>query len=63
MAFGFLLILVSMTLHAAGLPVVDVYKSPSCECCKYWIQHLEEHGFPVRSVNTDEVVRHKYRLG
>ncbi|MDW8319593.1 MAG: DUF411 domain-containing protein [Anaerolineae bacterium] len=47
----------------AQLPVVEVYKSPSCECCKHWIRHLEEQGFPVRAINTDEVVRHKYRLG
>jgi hypothetical protein len=48
---------------AARLPVVDVYKSPSCGCCKDWIRHLEANGFKVRAHDTDDVVGHKYRLG
>lgn len=48
---------------ASGLPVVDVYKSPSCGCCNDWIKHLKAHGFKVRAHNTDDVVSHKYRLG
>lgn len=48
---------------ASGLPVVDVYKSPSCGCCNDWIKHLKAHGFKVRAHNTDDIVSHKYRLG
>lgn len=48
---------------APGLPIVDVYKSPTCGCCKDWIKHLEGNGFQVRGHDTDEVVAHKYRLG
>ncbi len=55
--------LAAATVMAADLPVVDVYKSPSCGCCNDWIKHLEAHGFKVRAHNTDDVVRHKYRLG
>ncbi len=29
----------------AASPVVEVYLSPSCGCCKDWIAHLEAHGF------------------
>jgi hypothetical protein len=58
-----LLLLSPAALLAAGLPVVDVYKSPSCGCCKDWIKHLEANGFKVRAHNTDDVVAHKYRLG
>lgn len=47
----------------AGLPVVDVYKSPSCGCCDKWIDHLKANGFKVRAHNTHDVVSHKYRLG
>jgi hypothetical protein len=25
--------------------VLDVYKSPSCECCNKWISHINENGF------------------
>lgn len=31
---------------------VEVWKSPSCGCCKDWIAHLESHGFAVRIHDT-----------
>lgn len=30
------------------LPQVEVWKSPSCGCCKDWVAHLEASGFRVR---------------
>lgn len=30
-------------------PVVEVWKSPSCGCCKDWMAHLEQHGFKTRT--------------
>ncbi len=30
-------------------PLVEVWKSPSCGCCKDWITHLEANGFATRS--------------
>lgn len=30
---------------AAPLPVVEVWKSPSCDCCKDWMAHLNHNGF------------------
>jgi hypothetical protein len=59
----FLCVLPALSVTAAPLPVVDVYKSPSCGCCKDWIRHLETNGFKVRAHDTDDVVSHKYRLG
>lgn len=32
-------------LAAAAVPVVEVWKSPSCGCCKEWITHLRANGF------------------
>lgn len=32
--------------HAAT-PIVDVYKSASCGCCKDWVKHLRDSGFTV----------------
>ena len=29
----------------APAPLVEVYKSPSCGCCKDWIKHLQDNGF------------------
>jgi hypothetical protein len=31
----------------AALPDVEVWKSPSCGCCKDWMKHLEAAGFKV----------------
>jgi hypothetical protein len=48
---------------APEIPVIDVYKSPTCGCCSKWIDHLKANGFTVRSHDTDNVAQHKYRLG
>lgn len=49
-------------LATTPLPVVNVWKSPSCGCCNDWINHLEQSGFTVRAHNTgNNVVRE--RLG
>ncbi len=31
------------------LPTVQVWKSPTCGCCKDWIKHLEANGFKVQA--------------
>ena len=33
-------------------PLVEVWKSPTCGCCKDWITHLEANGFAVRVFET-----------
>ena len=48
---------------APPLPVVEVYKSPSCGCCGKWVDHLKANGFRVVTHNTDDVMKHKHRLG
>ncbi len=30
-------------------PLVEVWKSPTCGCCKDWIAHLQAEGFTVRT--------------
>jgi hypothetical protein len=35
-------------LAAADAPLVEVWKSPSCGCCKEWVAHLESNGLRVR---------------
>jgi len=32
-------------------PLVEVWKSPTCGCCKDWITHLESNGFAVKAYN------------
>ncbi len=36
----------------AAAPLVEVWKDPSCGCCKDWIKHLEVNGFAVRVFET-----------
>jgi hypothetical protein len=33
---------------AAAEGSVEVWKSPSCECCGAWVEHLEQNGFNVK---------------
>lgn len=37
---------------AASNAVVNVYKSPTCGCCRVWIDHLRAHGFNVVAHDT-----------
>ena len=46
------------------LPVMTVYKSPTCGCCVKWIDHLEENGFVVKTVTRRNMnpVKAKYMV-
>jgi hypothetical protein len=41
------------------LPVVTVYKTPTCGCCVLWVEHMEAEGFTVEQV--DVPVLHEVR--
>jgi hypothetical protein len=38
---------------AQNAPLVEVWKSRSCGCCRDWVRHLEATGFRVRTFDTD----------
>lgn len=42
---------------------IEVYKSPTCGCCKKWIDHLEQSGFSVKAHDVKDVVQYKIRHG
>ncbi len=44
---------------AKALPVVQVYKSASCGCCKDWVKHLEANGFSVQAHDVDNMLPYK----
>jgi len=48
--------------HAAG-PAIMVYKSPTCGCCKKWMEHLEANGFTVNHEDVADVSPMKTELG
>ena len=44
---------------SAGPATVRVYKSPTCECCAKWVEHLKSHGFAVEVTEVPDVDRVK----
>lgn len=51
---GIALALLSAVACADAGAEVTVYKSPTCGCCVKWIDHLEENGFEVVSVDVPD---------
>lgn len=39
---------VPAAVRAQTRPLVEVWKSPSCGCCKDWVAHMEANGFAVK---------------
>ncbi len=49
---------------AAGRdPVMDVYKSPTCQCCEKWIDHVHAQGFRTAVSHPDDLDTTKDKLG
>jgi hypothetical protein len=46
-----------------GLPVMTVYRSPTCGCCGDWVEHMRAEGFTVEVENVQDLVAVKNRLG
>ncbi len=42
---------------------MTVYSSPTCGCCAKWVTHLEENGFTVEHIKTDQLGAKKQELG
>jgi hypothetical protein len=53
---------VPMAVQAQAKPLVEVWKSPSCGCCKDWVAHMEAHGFAVKVHDTGNTAM-RGRLG
>ncbi|MBU0602535.1 MAG: DUF411 domain-containing protein [Gammaproteobacteria bacterium] len=54
LGIGVLAALAPLAVAAGGAakPLVEVWKSPTCGCCKDWVSHLEANGFEVRTHDT-----------
>ena len=48
---------------AANAAQLTVLKSPYCGCCAKWIEHVQQHGFTVKVVETEDMNAVKQRLG
>ncbi|HET8655096.1 MAG TPA: DUF411 domain-containing protein [Longimicrobiaceae bacterium] len=67
---GFVLALVPLALAAASCaraaeaqPLVTVYKTPTCGCCKGWVAHLRESGFEVKAIDLEDLTSIKRQRG
>ena len=47
----------------ADLPVVTVYKTASCACCRGWVDHLRAEGFTVETVDLPDLHAVKEQRG
>lgn len=48
---------------AGSHPVVTVYRSPACGCCKGWADHLGKAGFATILIELDDLAETKRRAG
>ena len=44
----------------SDLPTVTVYKSAACTCCAGWVEHMEEAGFHVKTVEDQNLTLVKH---
>lgn len=59
---GALLLALPRAWAAPSHPLVEVWKDPTCGCCKDWIAHLEKNGFDARAHDVGNTDARK-RLG
>ena len=50
-------------LPTAFAAEVNVYKSPTCGCCKEWVKHLQANGFSVKAHDVPDVSQYKVANG
>ncbi|HEU4851021.1 MAG TPA: DUF411 domain-containing protein [Telluria sp.] len=47
----------------AAAPVVEVYKTEYCGCCKQWVKHLEANGFVVKAHDVEDPSDFRAKFG
>jgi hypothetical protein len=51
----------SATMSTAAF--IEVWKTPTCGCCKLWIEHLEKEGFTVKANDLPQTASMRTKLG
>ena len=56
--------LTQVVLAQESAPELVVYRSPGCSCCGKWLEHMQQNGFNVKSVMSDDMqaVKEKYGI-
>ena len=44
-------------------PLITVWKTPTCGCCKAWVAHLRENGFDVVTNDVEDTTAIRKKLG
>ncbi len=55
--------LLPLGVRAQKTNTVEVWKTPTCGCCKDWIKHLRDNGFQVVAHDVDDPSVERRRLG
>ncbi len=42
---------------------ITVYRSPTCNCCGIWLDHLAKHGFEINDIKTTDMQAVKMKYG
>ena len=51
------------TLSAEKPIDIVVYRSPTCECCGKWLEHMKKNNFNIKDIVTDDVQAIKKKYG
>ncbi|MGN7103325.1 DUF411 domain-containing protein [Ralstonia holmesii] len=52
---------IAFAQKSASKPVVEVWKTPTCGCCKDWLTHLRDNGFDVAAHDVEDTVAARKR--
>ena len=55
-------VLIRHAAAQAGTPI-EVYKNPSCGCCRGWVKHMEANGFKAKLTDTSDMATIKKQHG
>jgi len=47
--------------QTSAKPLIEVWKSPTCGCCKDWIKHMESNGFAVKTHEVSDAAKTELR--
>ncbi|MBH8574359.1 DUF411 domain-containing protein [Nostocaceae cyanobacterium CENA369] len=55
---------VTANTQQTTVPAATVYRSPECNCCGKWIDHLKTQGFAIEDLTTSDIeaVKQKYKV-
>jgi hypothetical protein len=57
------LVLTPASLIALDDNDIDIWKSPTCGCCKLWVDHMRANGFRPRTQDVADVTPFKRKYG